>query len=150
MCQVRNTFVFLENKTFFSSGRRPSLAVLAVWHAGSRLYATAQMRTPGEVRGACSGPSTSRILAYKHGEAFRSATAKQVHGNPHTQKYSGRRSHVVRSVRNSLRLAWSPGTSSVAAWAPGYLESRRSSSRATAVTLRTRFFLPPCICACTR
>ena len=49
---------------------------------GARVYTTAQTRAPAEVRGACSGPSKSRILAYDYGESFRPARAKQDNGDP--------------------------------------------------------------------
>ena len=37
------------------------------------MYISAQMRNPAEVRGACYGPSNSRILASNYGEPFRPA-----------------------------------------------------------------------------
>ena len=53
---------------------------------GGRVYTTVHMRAPAEVRGACSRPSKSRILASNYGEAFRSTEAKQENGSPTTLK----------------------------------------------------------------
>ena len=49
---------------------------------GARVYTTAQMRAPAEVRGACSGPPKPRPLANNYGESFRPARAKQGNGYP--------------------------------------------------------------------
>ena len=48
---------------------------------------TAQMRAPAEVRGACSGPSKSQILASNRGETFRPAKAKQDNVNQYSRFY---------------------------------------------------------------
>ena len=49
---------------------------------GARVHTTVQMRAPGEVRGACSGPPKSRVLANNYWESFRPARAKQDNGDP--------------------------------------------------------------------
>ena len=53
---------------------------------GARVYATGQMRASAEVRGACSWPPKSRMLANNYGEPFPPARAKPDNGNPTTSK----------------------------------------------------------------
>ena len=72
------------NDTFFCTTQDISLGVASVPSRsllrvtpGVRVYTTARMRAPTEVRGACYGPSKTRNLASNHGEAFCSTRAKQ-------------------------------------------------------------------------
>ena len=64
-------YMFLEEHIFFPCGPPVfSRALGCVARQGGRVYTTVQMRAPAGVRGACSGPSKSRILASDYGEAF--------------------------------------------------------------------------------
>lgn len=76
-------FVFLaEHKTFRSGVSVFSRALSCVVRRGGRVHTTGQMRALAEVRGASCGPSKSLNPAGNCGEAFRTARAEQVHGNP--------------------------------------------------------------------
>ena len=56
---------------------------------GARVYTTSQMRAPAEVRGACSRPPKSQILANIYGESFRPTRAEQDIGDPTILKIYG-------------------------------------------------------------
>ena len=74
MYEIPGTFL-AEHKTFLFGPH------------GDRVYTMAQIRAPTEVRGACSGPLKARILETNHGEAFRSARAKQDNENPQKSRH---------------------------------------------------------------
>ena len=123
---------------------------------GGRLYTTAQVWVQAGLRGACSRSSKSRELASNHGIAFRRARAEHDNGTPHNKNEKQIFAFSLLCLSTSVHVSqlaprlvtWLPSTSSVVAWPPGQL-APRPSSRATAVTLRARFFEPRCFSVCT-
>ena len=85
---TRHLVLLCTKLTFFRNTYFSCLAAGLLSHSRlrgtkeARVYTTAQVRAPTEVRGACSGPPQSRILANNFGESFQPARAKQENGDP--------------------------------------------------------------------